>query len=501
MTLFVVWEWLNDNNNYLPYSEIVSSELEKALVANVKEVNLGEVDPYLEPFKVNVPQMIQLSSYNARNRTVKRTAIDQNHPLARGLKWEWNFHHEHWFAYGAQVSEEIQRASDGGAGAFQLPTIFPGYLFDINSLVQKNVSTGYKRKMRCIPCSPYNQPISSLAPATAPATMPASQPTSTQPIPSYQPIPSHAVSSHAAVSSQFQPPGSYPANSQSGLPRRPHGSQPLPSQQAQSSSQNHSSSQPQNPASTQNLAASQPIPSQTQPPSSQASSAQQPGHLSNTLKSILKSSCTPYKCPPSKLSDICPVCQNSMSDSSDYTTDTSLTGLQHEKITLSCNHHIHTQCLYAMVSAATDKSSFACPHCQQSFGLRTGNQPTNGRMSVKVDNSISLAGFENMGTIIVTYSFSSGVQDGVSYTAQGFPRISYFPDTDQGNQVVDLIKEAFKRRLIFTIGTSSTTGQNSCVVWNDIHHKTSRARGDAHGYPDPGYLDRVTDELKCKGVQ
>lgn len=122
-------------------------------------------------------------------------------------------------------------------------------------------------------------------------------------------------------------------------------------------------------------------------------------------------------------------------------------------------------------------------------------------MSVKVDNSISLAGFENMGTIIVTYSFSSGVQDGVSYTAQGFPRISYFPDTDQGNQVVDLIKEAFKRRLIFTIGTSSTTGQNSCVVWNDIHHKTSRARGDAHGYPDPGYLDRVTDELKCKGVQ
>ena len=38
MTLFVVWEWLNDNNNYLPYSEIVSSELEKALVANVKEV-------------------------------------------------------------------------------------------------------------------------------------------------------------------------------------------------------------------------------------------------------------------------------------------------------------------------------------------------------------------------------------------------------------------------------------------------------------------------------
>ena len=50
----------------------------------ITQVNLGEVDPYLEPFKVNVPQMIQLSSYNTRNRTVKRTAIDQNHPLARG---------------------------------------------------------------------------------------------------------------------------------------------------------------------------------------------------------------------------------------------------------------------------------------------------------------------------------------------------------------------------------------------------------------------------------
>ena len=33
-----------------------------------------------------------------------------------------------------------------------------------------------------------------------------------------------------------------------------------------------------------------------------------------------------------------------------------------------------------------------------------------------------------------------------------------------------------------------------------IHHKTSLSPGNMYGYPDEGYLDRVEDELKCRGV-
>ena len=79
-------------------------------------------------------------------------------------------------------------------------------------------------------------------------------------------------------------------------------------------------------------------------------------------------------------------------------------------------------------------------------------------------------------------------------------RGTYFPNTVLGRRVVDLIKIAWQRRLVFRIGTSMTTGQSNQSVWN-IHHKTSISGGPAiHGYPDDGYLDRVLSELAERGV-
>ena len=342
--------------------------------------------------------------------------------------------------------------------------------------------------MRRVQCSPYNNPATSSSISGAHSSQSGQQQVPQQQVPQQQ-VPQQQVpklptskppaSQHPA----FQPPTSQHKNLQTIASSQPSSSQTLHCSQ---------------PISTQTIASSQPSSSQTLH-CSRPISTQQPGHLSDTLKGILTTSCSTYQ--PSATPDTCPVCQNNVSDASDYTTDISLTGLQDTRITLSCTHHIHTQCLHAMITASNDNSFFTCPQCQKNFGVRSGNQPTNGRMSVKVDESISLAGFESTGTIIVSYSFSSGVQDGVTFTAQGFPRVAYIPDNTQGNHVVDLLKEAFKRRLIFTLGTSSTTGHVNCVVWNDIHHKTSTRRGDAYGYPDPGYLDRVTEELKIKGLE
>lgn len=60
---------------------------------------------------------------------------------------------------------------------------------------------------------------------------------------------------------------------------------------------------------------------------------------------------------------------------------------------------------------------------------------------------------------------------------------------------------AWDRRLIFTIGTSSTTGESDTVVWNEIHHKTEFGSNlTGHGYPDPNYLDNVMRELSAQGV-
>lgn len=69
-------------------------------------------------------------------------------------------------------------------------------------------------------------------------------------------------------------------------------------------------------------------------------------------------------------------------------------------------------------------------------------------------------------------------------------------------QVLGLLQEAWKRRLIFTVGTSVTSGTQNAVVWNEIHHKTEVfSNHSGHGYPDPNYLDNVLAELKIHGVE
>jgi deltex-like protein len=66
--------------------------------------------------------------------------------------------------------------------------------------------------------------------------------------------------------------------------------------------------------------------------------------------------------------------------------------------------------------------------------------------------------------------------------------------------VLKLLIVAFQRRLTFTLGTSVTTGASNVVVWNEIHHKTSRDNSSGHGYPDDKYLENVTLELASLGI-
>lgn len=117
-------------------------------------------------------------------------------------------------------------------------------------------------------------------------------------------------------------------------------------------------------------------------------------------------------------------------------------------------------------------------------------------------------GYPGCGMILVRYSFKDGVQDeshphpGKQFHARGFPRVGILPDNTQGNQVLTLLKKAFQRRLIFSVGTSLSRGEDDCVVWGGIHHKTQlKDNGRGFGYPDMGYLKRVQEELRQHGVE
>ena len=89
--------------------------------------------------------------------------------------------------------------------------------------------------------------------------------------------------------------------------------------------------------------------------------------------------------------------------------------------------------------------------------------------------------FVDYGTIVIDYHLPSGFQGpehpipGQLY--QGTSRTAYLPDSSEGREVLQLLRRAFDARLVFTIGTSNTTGRSYQVIWNDIHHKTNRSGG------------------------
>ncbi|XP_028409935.1 uncharacterized protein LOC114532591 [Dendronephthya gigantea] len=144
-----------------------------------------------------------------------------------------------------------------------------------------------------------------------------------------------------------------------------------------------------------------------------------------------------------------------------------------------------------------------CPVCQQPYGIARGSQPS-GTMSVK-RSSQNLPGYEGYGCHVITYAIPSGRQDSrhprPGQAFSGTTRHAYLPANREGDVVLKMLRKAFDNNLIFTVGRSYTTGQDNCVTWNDIHHKTSITGGpQGFGYPDPDYLNRVKDELKAKGI-
>ena len=92
--------------------------------------------------------------------------------------------------------------------------------------------------------------------------------------------------------------------------------------------------------------------------------------------------------------------------------------------------------------------------------------------------NVTFAGYRK---IVISYQFPSGVQGpehsnpGQHY--QGTSRTAYLPDNHEGREVLQFLRRAFDARLVFTVGTSNTTGLSNQVIWNDIHHKTSISGG------------------------
>jgi len=189
---------------------------------------------------------------------------------------------------------------------------------------------------------------------------------------------------------------------------------------------------------------------------------------------------------PDMTEDDCPICL------------CKLDGVDGTVVSLAqCTRHVfHKECIMGAVQGG----SLRCPSCSKIYGVVIGDCP-DATMMISEDPTIHLAG-QPSGALVVTFRVPGGVQ------TQGHPnpgtmfdgteRQAFFPNSPEGTALCSMVEVAFKRRLVFTVGRSMTTGRDNCVVWNGLHMKTSPS--GAHGYPDDTYLTRLEEELNAKGV-
>ena len=141
-----------------------------------------------------------------------------------------------------------------------------------------------------------------------------------------------------------------------------------------------------------------------------------------------------------------------------------------------CKHKFCKSCIDRVLKVKNQ-----CPFCKTPCGApRKGNQPP-GSMSSTSSSRIQLPGFEGRGAIILKYDFPAGTQ-AAGHPNPGSPypgttRTAYLPDNAAGKEVLKLLERAFDARLIFTVGTSMTSGSPNQIIWDGIAHKTSITGG------------------------
>uniref|UniRef100_A0A3Q0RYZ0 E3 ubiquitin-protein ligase n=1 Tax=Amphilophus citrinellus TaxID=61819 RepID=A0A3Q0RYZ0_AMPCI len=506
--MIAVWEWQDDQGYWRPYSGQVSAYIERCLsprgqrggAPGSTSICLGQSDPSLSPYLIDIPSLKQFRQDTGKTRSVRRSLFAQSSGLGSGVYWEWANDEGGWTPYETRTSILLEHSYQARQGTADLGPHGYNYIVDLTSLAQVNKSTGFRRQVRRQCNLPY--PLASSGPPAIPSGPACScqqclSHSSTGPMPSRS---RHSFSSGSLNRPSLQGTGraaaAHPTSVYSPYPRRP--------------------------LSVGGMSWGSPWP----PP---ASASQHSAPLTNsTTHSLIDfafSLFVPLSVSAHRSEEViqrymevvagvpdedCIICMDQLSNPSGYETPSTEEGgqsIQPDTVGkfIKCGHTLHMLCMLAMYNNGTKDGSLQCPSCKTIYGEKTGTQP-KGKMEI-YSIAQSLPGHPDCGTIQIIYSIPPGIQGpehpnpGQPYTCRGFPRFCFLPDNDKGRKVLELLKVAWMRRLIFTVGTSSTTGEPDTVVWNGIHHKTEMMSNlSGHGYPDPNYLDNVLSELASQGV-
>uniref|UniRef100_A0A8C9R6W1 E3 ubiquitin-protein ligase n=1 Tax=Scleropages formosus TaxID=113540 RepID=A0A8C9R6W1_SCLFO len=594
MARVVVWEWLNEHGRWRPYSAAVCHHIENVLKGDARgTVVLGQVDPQLAPYIIDLQSMHQFRQDTGTMRPVQRKFYEPSSAPGKGVVWEWENDNGSWTPYDMEICVTIQNAYEKQHPWLDLSSLGFCYLINFNSMAQTNRQTQRRRRLRrrmdlAYPLTMGSIPKSQSWPVGASSGQPCScqqcilvhstRAASNSNTFAGAPLLSvgSAASAAAAGSNncnvgggaggagqakaeQGAPPASTHNGPAGGFPHCPpppalpsthsltiNGQNNLnrPGTQRVSMGTARGSIPPGVPAlPVKNLTGSGPVhpalagmtgilmcaaglpvcltrapkPILHPPPVNKSDLKPVPGvngirrktkkkHLrkGKNPEDVVRRYTEKVKVVPD---EDCTICMERLVMSSGYEGVLNHKAMKPELVGKlgKCGHMFHLLCLVAMYNNGNKDGSLQCPTCKTIYGEKTGSQPP-GKMEYHVIPHC-LPGYPDSKTIRIVYDIPAGIQTtehpnpGKKFSARGFPRHCYLPDNEKGRKVLRLLIMAWDRRLIFTIGTSSTTGESDTVVWNEIHHKTEFGSNlTGHGYPDPNYLDNVLTELSSQGV-
>ncbi|XP_056412767.1 probable E3 ubiquitin-protein ligase DTX2 isoform X2 [Hyla sarda] len=518
-----VWEWQDELGKWRPYSSKVSNYIEQCMqsyqqqkntraLGNSNSIALGQADPKMAPYIIDIATLAQFRQDTGTMRYVRKSLYSLDSAPAKGICWEWINDDGSWTAYETQICIFLEENFSNGKQSIDLGIFGLCYHIDFLRLVQTNQVTGFQRQVQRRLDTPY--PVTTkVGPAHKSSACACHQCLASS---GAGPIPVRYRHSMINLSTSSNYPNTsrtsntsagylpYPKPTMTSAKSAPKLNStwlpPSTSMQFPGSSSANGMQFLGPPPSTNGIS----IPSLPVQIPKSSSLKQAIAGLSSDPEQVVKKYMENLQKPPE---EDCIICMETLTTASGYSESSGSKNIKDTAVgkLKKCGHIFHQLCMLEMYNSGNKDGSLQCPACKTIYGEKTGTQP-KGKMDIFLIPQ-SLPGHQDCGTIHIVYTIGPGIQGpehpnpGKPYTARGFPRHCYLPDNQKGRLVLELLKLAWARRLIFTIGVSSTTGESDTVVWNEIHHKTEmNSNITGHGYPDPNYLDNVITELAAQGV-
>lgn len=507
----VVWEYERKRSGrWASYSPAVSQHLERANGKQLTRVLLSDADPNLMHYYVNLLNLVQEYEDTDDVVAVRRRCYLLSSPAGKGAKWEVEVSGGRWQAFDMEVQCVIEDAWAKGELVvdMSLTEIGKPYIIDFNNLTQQRCRTNSGRpevrSVRRIKQAPY--PLVKVHIEELEHTSIKPPPTIAKPTESKQQHKKNLARTILHNLNIFR----NSSKSQQQTPQQQlKKKKPLDMDSLDTVSTYLSQGSDSCPSvdyfdEIQHTSSSNSIHERSASPIISLSSNLLPDGTQHLARHIQAGARWAPRQP-------CPRCRRPLTSNARQSTasnssgSTSAAGLPAIPCTSStslsymppvvapaCGHPLHLSCLRDDMSsllAAGAPAHVQCLVCGRVWGERHGNQP-EGRMDWHPVRD---------GLIQILYHVQSGIQSsshprpGYPYYAVGFPRVAYLPDTAHGHRLLQQLQTAWRRRLVFSVERSLTTGQEDILQWNVPHCTEPR-----HCY-DVQRLELCERELEALG--